>query len=133
MSKEQQDNDDRAAMISKLLPLRMTSKVIRGFGRGSKDLGIPTANLDLTALQLLSGSNSSNSSIHNLDELPCGIYWGFGKVGRNQDAHDDQDAVGHVYTTALSIGYNPTYGNGTWQQVHVYMCVQATIMGFLQA
>lgn len=28
------------------LPLRMTSTVVSGFKRGSKELGIPTANLD---------------------------------------------------------------------------------------
>jgi len=69
-----------------MLPARMISTVVRGFGRGSKDLGIPTANLDLT-----------NPSV---DDFPCGIYWGYARVG-----------VGPTLTAAISVGYNPTYGN----------------------
>jgi riboflavin kinase len=104
---------DHIAMIHKLLPIRMTSQVIRGFGRGSKDLGIPTANLDLDQLVFCKGSGflSTNESFQ-LDNLPCGIYWGFGQIGEEKDARDGEDALGRVYTTALSIGYNPTYGNG---------------------
>lgn len=34
-----------AALDQSQLPIRMISKVVRGFGRGSSDLGIPTANL----------------------------------------------------------------------------------------
>lgn len=77
--------------IEKMLPLRVISKVIRGFGRGSKDLGIPTANLDPKEFPL--------------DDLPCGIYWGWCRIG------DDQ-----VYKTACSLGYNPTYGGGNEQK-----------------
>ena len=33
----------------------------------------------------------------------AGIYWGFCRVGADE----------HVYKTACSIGYNPTYGNKT--------------------
>jgi FAD synthase len=73
------------------LPIRMIGQVIRGFGRGSKDLGIPTANLDRTTLQ----------SSTPFDDLPTGIYWGYAKIGEE----------GIVYKAALSIGYNPTYGN----------------------
>ena len=68
------------------LPIRMISTVVRGFGRGSADLGIPTANLDLAQVTV---------------DLPCGIYWGFARIGDEP-----------TYTAALSIGYNPTYGNG---------------------
>lgn len=73
------------------LPIRMISKVVRGFGRGSKDLGIPTANLDRNTLQ----------SSTPFDDLPTGIYWGYANIGDN----------GVVYKAAISIGYNPTYGN----------------------
>ena len=31
--------------MSQNLPIRLISKVVRGYGRGSKDLGIPTANV----------------------------------------------------------------------------------------
>jgi riboflavin kinase len=74
----------------KKLPIRIIATVIRGFGRGSKDLGIPTANLDRTSMQ----------SSTPFDDLPTGIYWGYAKIG-----NDD------LYKAAISIGYNPTYGN----------------------
>jgi FAD synthase len=48
---------------AKVLPLRMTSKVVKGFGRGSKDLGIPTANLDRDA---------GKFSLESFDDLPTG-------------------------------------------------------------
>jgi hypothetical protein len=47
------------------LPIRMTSTVVRGFGRGSSDLGIPTANLDRA-----SGKYGDRS----FEELPTGTY-----------------------------------------------------------
>jgi riboflavin kinase len=72
------------------LPIRIIATVVRGFGRGSKDLGIPTANLDRTTMQ----------SSTPFDDLPTGIYWGYAKVG-----NDD------IYKAAISIGFNPTYGN----------------------
>merc|ERR1740139_961229 len=55
---------------SRVLPIRLTSKIIPGFGRGSKDLGIPTANISRDDL---------NCEIE-FDALPCGIYWGFARV-----------------------------------------------------
>lgn len=91
--------------IKSMLPLRMTSKVVRGFGRGSTDLGIPTANLDRDSIEL-SNSNAS----HNLtfDDLPTGIYWGFCRIGEATGTVGDERTV---YKTAVSIGYNPTYNN----------------------
>lgn len=76
------------------LPLRMISTVVRGFQRGSTELGIPTANLDREKGKFGGGS---------FDDLPTGIYWGFCRIGDGADSC--------VYTTACSIGYNPTYNN----------------------
>ena len=76
------------------LPIRMSSKVVRGYGRGSKDLGVPTANLD---------PRSEGYRGRSFEELPTGIYWGFCRIGSEPT----------VYATACSIGYNPTYGNET--------------------
>lgn len=91
-----------------MLPIRMIGTVVRGFGRGSKDLGIPTANLDPTSLQ---------SSVP-FQDLPSGIYWGYAKISSSHDSTivvDGKDIGSNheedVYTTAISIGYNPTYGN----------------------
>jgi len=77
------------------LPIRMTSTVVRGFGRGSSDLGIPTANLER--------GDANFHSNTKFDELPTGIYWGFARIGTDPT----------TYKTACSIGYNPTYGNET--------------------
>jgi riboflavin kinase len=82
--------------VHKHLPIRMTSKVVRGFGRGSSDLGIPTANLCREA-----GSFSTS-----FDALPCGIYWGFARIGSS-----NSDDSTKVYKAAISIGFNPYYGN----------------------
>lgn len=50
-------------MISNVVPLepvwKLKGKVVKGFGRGSKELGIPTANLDAGSLQV----NSHNGHI----------------------------------------------------------------------
>lgn len=90
--------------IQKMLPLRMTSIVVRGFGRGSTDLGIPTANLDRLAIKLC-GDHQHKLTF---DDLPCGIYWGFCRIG---DAKGGDSDGSIVYKTAVSIGYNPTYNN----------------------
>jgi riboflavin kinase len=86
--------------IESMLPIRMISTVVRGYGRGSKELGIPTANLDRGRIQ---------TSVP-FDALPTGIYWGFARI---IDADDDVGTpqAGIVYKSAISIGYNPTYGN----------------------
>mmetsp|Transcript_37390 Transcript_37390/g.90880 ORF Transcript_37390/g.90880 Transcript_37390/m.90880 type:complete len:236 (+) Transcript_37390:967-1674(+) len=113
--------DEAAAAVvdpSKVLPLRMTSVVVEGYGRGSSDLGIPTANLDRNAGTYGSvarksdngngrGSDSDNNGdgVHTFEDLPTGIYWGFCRVG---DKAGDESTV---YKTACSIGYNPYYHN----------------------
>ncbi|KAL1651990.1 riboflavin kinase [Diplodia intermedia] len=47
-------------------PLKLGGKVIKGFGRGSKELGIPTANIPLAGL-----------SVGGHDDLESGIYYGW--------------------------------------------------------
>ncbi|OAL44715.1 riboflavin kinase [Pyrenochaeta sp. DS3sAY3a] len=47
-------------------PLKLRGPVIKGFGRGSKDLGIPTANIPLSGLSIAGNS-----------DLSSGIYYGF--------------------------------------------------------
>ena len=45
--------DDLVHGVVPLTPVwKLKGKVVRGFGRGSKELGIPTANLETTALQV---------------------------------------------------------------------------------
>ncbi|KAM8961040.1 riboflavin kinase [Pelodytes ibericus] len=70
------------------LPYFCRGEVVKGFGRGSKELGIPTANFPE----------------HVVDDLPTdlntGIYYGWGCVGS-----------GDVYKIVMSIGWNPFYKN----------------------
>lgn len=78
--------------VTDKLPLRMTSTVVKGFGRGSSELGIPTANLD---------RESGKYTCGTFDDLPTGIYWGFCRIGNDTS----------IYKTACSVGFNPTYHN----------------------
>mmetsp|Transcript_4815 Transcript_4815/g.8986 ORF Transcript_4815/g.8986 Transcript_4815/m.8986 type:complete len:325 (-) Transcript_4815:458-1432(-) len=69
-------------------PVRVAGEVVRGFGRGSSQIGFPTANLSI---------------VEELDILP-GIYSGRAIV--ELDAHDHQ-----TYPAAISVGWNPQFDN----------------------
>ncbi|XP_061585222.1 riboflavin kinase [Cololabis saira] len=70
------------------LPYFCRGEVIRGFGRGSKELGIPTANFP-------------DSVVDNLPaDISTGIYYGWACVGN-----------GDVCKMVMSIGWNPYYKN----------------------
>ncbi|CAM9448592.1 unnamed protein product [Phaeothamnion confervicola] len=69
--------------------LALMGHVVRGFGRGSKLLNMPTANLEL-------GDNSTRAAV---DALPPGIYFGWGRLGR------------HAYKMVCSVGFNPVFAN----------------------
>lgn len=68
---------------------RIKGPVVKGFGRGSKELGIPTANVDPTSLQ------------GQLAEAVTGIYAGWASVGASPGVH----------MMAMSIGWNPVFNN----------------------
>ncbi|KAH8311936.1 hypothetical protein KR044_008684 [Drosophila immigrans] len=70
------------------LPIYASGEIVRGFGRGSKELGIPTANLSLEAVKALPNC------------LENGVYYGWAKVNN-----------GDVHKMVLSIGWNPYYNN----------------------
>ncbi|KAL3808650.1 hypothetical protein ACHAXA_006637 [Cyclostephanos tholiformis] len=110
-------------MPNQQLPIRIISKVVRGYGRGSKDLGIPTANLSRERGIL-------SCSCGDFDRLPTGIYWGFARIigdapssttndgdecddgdGGGGTRHGDHSVLGRAFVAAISIGYNPTYKN----------------------
>eukprot|EP00099_Drosophila_melanogaster_P012892 NP_001287218.1 uncharacterized protein Dmel_CG2846, isoform B [Drosophila melanogaster] len=74
-------------MLSQL-PLFAGGEIVRGFGRGSKELGIPTANFPLEVVKSLPES------------LPTGAYYGWANVDN-----------GPVHKMVLSIGWNPFYNN----------------------
>jgi len=68
-------------------PVVMRGPVVKGFGRGSSVLGIPTANLDVTPLK------------REVDSLAPGIYLGWASVR------------GASHAMVMSIGWNPYFDN----------------------
>ncbi|KAG2426248.1 hypothetical protein HXX76_013006 [Chlamydomonas incerta] len=69
--------------------VRLRGEVVKGFGRGSKELGIPTANVCPSAVA------------KHLAEAVTGIYAGWARVGQRPEVHK----------TVLSIGWNPFFAN----------------------
>ncbi|XP_043421293.1 riboflavin kinase isoform X1 [Prionailurus bengalensis] len=70
------------------LPYFCRGQVVRGFGRGSKQLGIPTANFPEQVVDNLPA------------DVSTGIYYGWASVGS-----------GDVHKMVVSIGWNPYYKN----------------------
>ncbi|KAH9822975.1 hypothetical protein DFH28DRAFT_945721 [Melampsora americana] len=84
-------------------PIYLTSKVIKGFGRGSKELNCPTANLDIKDLK--------EEVVKRFEEN--GIYFGFCKVMKDE-------YLDRIFQMVMSIGFNPVYGNEfKTMEVHV--------------
>jgi FAD synthase len=67
----------------------MHVQVVRGVGRGSRELGIPTANLDPLSFREV------------LAEAVTGIYAGWASVGPSAA----------VYPMVMSVGFNPHFAN----------------------
>ncbi|CDW83043.1 haloacid dehalogenase-like hydrolase domain-containing protein 1a [Stylonychia lemnae] len=86
--------------------IKIKGKVVKGFQRGSKQLGCPTANIEMT---------EENKKLTS--ELIPGVYSAFGKF-----INPTIDILVHSnpYKCALSIGWNPVYEN-TEKTVEVYI------------
>ncbi|XP_065663924.1 putative riboflavin kinase [Hydra vulgaris] len=69
-------------------PFMVQGEVVKGFGRGSKELGIPTANFPEIVVKDIPS------------ELSAGVYYGWSRVDN-----------GEIYKMVLSIGWNPFYKN----------------------
>ena len=85
-------------------PYYVQGTVTHGFGRGSKELGCPTANLD-------------QKTVYKVN-IPTGVYWGLAQLvhdrGENRPLHDE------IRPMICSIGFNPHYGNQTKSlEVHI--------------
>jgi hypothetical protein len=78
-------------------PPRVTGKVVKGFGRGSKDLGWPTANLEAADVDA------------DLVGLDRGVYCGWGTVNGEGP-----------YLAVASLGINPTYSDVEKQVLELY-------------
>jgi hypothetical protein len=73
------------------LPLYFKGQVVRGFGRGSRTLGFPTANLDPKCFA---------DKLTTSDE---GVYFGWSRLNNEEP----------IEQMVMSIGYNPQFGNQT--------------------
>ncbi|XP_043261888.1 riboflavin kinase [Colletes gigas] len=74
-------------MSVKNLPYYVSGLVVKGFGRGSKDLGVPTANLEDKVIDALPS------------DFNTGVYYGWASIDRK------------IYKMVASIGWNPFYKN----------------------
>ncbi|KAJ7654502.1 riboflavin kinase [Mycena polygramma] len=97
-------------------PLQMEGKVITGYGRGSKELGIPTANLPVDAATTLW-----------IADIKAGVYFGWAglrlppnpnnselKAEPTDSANDSKPTNGFsVYPMVMSIGSNKFYNTTT--------------------
>ncbi|KAK3349401.1 hypothetical protein B0T25DRAFT_417311, partial [Lasiosphaeria hispida] len=84
-------------------PLLMEGTVISGFGRGSKELGIPTANLPVDA-----------SLTPWIASIPSGVYFGWASLllpAAHPDAAPFAPSPYSLFPMVMSIGYNPFYKN----------------------
>uniref|UniRef100_A0A5S6QX01 riboflavin kinase n=1 Tax=Trichuris muris TaxID=70415 RepID=A0A5S6QX01_TRIMR len=68
---------------AEFLPYYCAGRVVRGFGRGSRQLGCPTANLSDDAIKALP------------QQFACGVYYGFANVDK-----------GPIYEMVMSVGWN---------------------------
>ncbi|KAK5100187.1 riboflavin kinase [Exophiala xenobiotica] len=101
-------------------PIKLRGPVIKGFGRGSKELGIPTANIPPEGL-----------SAH--PDLTTGIYFGYASLQHpQQDPKPETDTEPgiEIYPCVLSIGYNPFYANKTRSiEIHILHDFSADFYG----
>lgn len=93
-------------------PLQMVGKVISGFGRGSKELGIPTANLPV-----------DENQTPWIADIKSGVYFGWASL-RLPPSHPNHPTTSSdtsspsgahsgctIYPMVMSIGYNKFYKN----------------------
>jgi riboflavin kinase len=75
----------------------MEGTVVTGFGRGSRKLGVPTANMDPVPLQ------------QQLQQLPRGVYFGWAQL----DAPGEWPAADSaVHKMVMNVGRRPTVNTG---------------------
>lgn len=91
---------ERALTLIEPTPLR--AEVVHGFGRGSKVLGFPTANMDIRwGTEPAQLSSEERAVLDFAADIETGIYAAYACV-------DDGPDPG-VYKVAMSVGWNPTF------------------------
>jgi len=89
--------------VSKLdEPIELTSKIVHGFGRGGRNLGIPTANLDMTT-----------EIEEKIVDLVNGVYYGWAEFVPLSPTKIKNGEEREIQTLpmVMSIGFNPYYNN----------------------
>lgn len=81
--------------------ITLEGKIVSGFQRGSKQLGIPTANIEMT---------EENSK--KIKKLINGTLFGRMSFKTNKKNNKNIE-INKKYKSVLSIGYNPTFNNQT--------------------
>lgn len=112
-------------------PIQLEGAVQHGFGRGSKDLGCPTANLP------------EQSIAHMANAAKPGVYYGYARVYPAKDRPSELaggDLV--VLPMVMSLGWNPFYKNQRMTaEIHVmhqfksdfYGCkLKAVVLGYIR-
>ncbi|RPA90069.1 riboflavin kinase [Choiromyces venosus 120613-1] len=93
-------------------PLHLSGPVIKGFGRGSKELQIPTANIPIDGLR-----------VGGCETVESGVYYGYAGLDlpTTTTASDDDERGGSkVFPMVMSIGWNPFYKNSVRSvEVHI--------------
>lgn len=74
--------------LERYLPLFLRGRVVAGYGRGGKQLGCPTANIEDAVVEALPS------------ELPCGVFYGLARIEGDQ-----------VVNMVASLGWNPHFHN----------------------
>jgi riboflavin kinase len=109
---EENDNDDDNELDSlqtlylaknyKLeKPIIMRAKVVRGFGRGSAQMGLPTANLDPEEV-----AKNGNFSVEN---VPLGVYFGYCRLLNTTTTDDEEEEEEEKKIAVLNVGRRPTF------------------------
>lgn len=94
-------------------PVEMEGSVVTGFGRGSKQMGVPTANL------------SPDEVGEAASRLPRGVYFGWASL------EGAQGEDGAVHKMVMNIGRRPTFvdGDGITVEVHILHPFQQDFYG----
>ncbi|KAF5369961.1 hypothetical protein D9758_001278 [Tetrapyrgos nigripes] len=100
-------------------PIKLSGPVQRGFGRGGKDLGCPTANLP----------DESIESIASVTKT--GVYYGFAQVLPRPEGNELSEDDVKVHPMAMSLGWNPFYKNERLTaEIHIMHEFQADFYGY---
>jgi riboflavin kinase len=122
MSRENRPTIVGPEVPEKPYPVCVETTVIPGYGRGSADLGIPTANIPQEAFDSLNVGNTGIyygwASVHKAPEddrckpVVCPVADRTVRVTRGDTLEVGVDA-GVVFPMVMSVGWNPYYHNKT--------------------